>query len=56
MGRAFPEAQMVLPGLAGIANSPMAPAYDRDNTAIVEAVDNHAAGRIARAAARCGGA
>lgn len=49
MGRAFPEAQMVLPGLAGIANSPMALADDKGNTVIVEAVDNHAAERIARA-------
>ncbi|GAA1928478.1 DUF917 domain-containing protein [Streptomyces durmitorensis] len=49
MGRAFPEAQMVLPGLAGITNSPMALADDKGNTVIVEAVDNHAAERIARA-------
>ncbi|MGW7070426.1 DUF917 domain-containing protein [Streptomyces sp. NPDC054855] len=49
MGRAFPEAQMVLPGLAGISNSPMALADDKGNTIVVEAVDNHAAERIARA-------
>lgn len=49
MGRAFPEAQMVLPGLVGITNSPMALADDKGNTVIVEAVDNHAAERIARA-------
>lgn len=49
MGRAFPEAQMVLPGLAEISNSPMALADDKGNTIVVEAVDNHAAERIARA-------
>ncbi|MFD0068070.1 DUF917 domain-containing protein [Streptomyces sp. NPDC056690] len=49
MGRAFPEAQMVLPGLIGVSNSPMALADDKGNTLIVEAVDNHAAERIARA-------
>lgn len=49
MGRAFPEAQMVLPGLIGVSNSPMALADDKGNTIIVEAVDNHAAERIARA-------
>ncbi|MFB7715581.1 DUF917 domain-containing protein [Streptomyces sp. NPDC056105] len=49
MGRAFPEAQMVLPGLIGVTNSPMALADDKGNTIIVEAVDNHAAERIARA-------
>ncbi|GGV56584.1 hypothetical protein GCM10010277_58020 [Streptomyces longisporoflavus] len=49
MGRAFPEAQMVLPGLAGISISPMALADDKGNTVVVEAVDNHTAERIARA-------
>ncbi|MBO1330204.1 DUF917 domain-containing protein [Streptomyces sp. VRA16 Mangrove soil] len=49
MGRAFPEAQMVLPGLIGVSNSPMALADDKGNTIIVDAVDNHAAETIARA-------
>lgn len=49
MGRAFPEAQMVLPGLIGVANSPMALADDKGNTLIVEAADNHTAERVARA-------
>lgn len=49
MGRAFPEAQMVLPGLIGVPNSPMALADDKGNTIIVVAVDNHAAERIGRA-------
>ncbi|MFD8573246.1 DUF917 domain-containing protein, partial [Streptomyces sp. NPDC059639] len=49
MGRAFPEAQMVLPGLIGVTNSPMALADDKGNTIIVDAVDNHAAETIARA-------
>ncbi|MER5366904.1 DUF917 domain-containing protein [Streptomyces sp. NPDC002722] len=49
MGRAFPEAQMVLPGLIGVANTPMALADDKGNSIIVDAVSNHAAERIARA-------
>ncbi|WP_428956504.1 DUF917 domain-containing protein [Streptomyces sp. cg35] len=49
MGRAFPEAQMVLPGLIGVTNSPMALADDKGNTIIVDAVDNHAAEAVARA-------
>ncbi|MGW5649112.1 DUF917 domain-containing protein [Saccharopolyspora sp. NPDC003752] len=50
MGRAFPEAQMVLPGLIGVSNTPMAIADDKGNTMVVRAVDNHTAERIARAA------
>lgn len=49
MGRAFPEAQMVLPGLIGVTNTPMALADDKGNTIVVDAVSNHAAERIARA-------
>ncbi|MFI1379465.1 DUF917 domain-containing protein [Embleya sp. NPDC020886] len=49
MGRAFPEAQMVLPGLIGVRNSPMALADDKGNTIVVQAVDNVEAERIARA-------
>ncbi|MFI7677240.1 DUF917 domain-containing protein [Actinophytocola sp. NPDC049390] len=50
MGRAFPEAQMVLPTLAGIPASPMAVADDKGNTLVVDAVSNLWAERIARAA------
>ncbi|GAB1511262.1 DUF917 domain-containing protein [Actinophytocola sp. KF-1] len=50
MGRAFPEAQMVLPTLAGIPASPMAVADDKGNTLLVDAVSNVWAERIARAA------
>lgn len=50
MGRAFPEAQMVLPTLAGIPASPMAVADDKGNTLTVNAVSNLWAERIARAA------
>lgn len=49
MGRTFPEAQMVLPGLIGVANTPMALADDKGNSIIVDAVSDHAAERIARA-------
>lgn len=50
MGRAFPEAQMVLPTLAGIPASPMAVADDKGNTLVLNAVSNLWAERIARAA------
>jgi uncharacterized protein len=50
MGRAFPEAQMVLPTLSGVSVSPMAIADDKGNTLLLEAVSNASAERIARAA------
>lgn len=50
MGRAFPEAQMVLPTLAGIPTSPMAVADDKGNTMVLRTVSNLWAERIARAA------
>jgi len=50
MGRAFPEAQMVLPTLAGIPASPMAVADDKGNTLVLDTVSNLWAERIARAA------
>ncbi|TDV48863.1 DUF917 domain-containing protein [Actinophytocola oryzae] len=50
MGRAFPEAQMVLPTLAGIPTSPMAVADDKGNTLVLRTVSNLWAERIARAA------
>ncbi|GAA0592847.1 DUF917 domain-containing protein [Kutzneria viridogrisea] len=49
MGRAFPEAQMVLPTLSGISTTPMTVADDKGNTAVIDAVSNHWAERIARA-------
>lgn len=50
MGRAFPEAQMVLPTLAGIPASPMAVADDKGNTLVLDAVSSLWTERIARAA------
>jgi DUF917 family protein len=50
MGRAFPEAQMVLPTLAGIPTSPMAVADDKGNTMVLRTVSSLWAERIARAA------
>lgn len=50
MGRAFPEAQMVLPTLIGVRNTPMALADDKGNTLVLDAVSNHWAERIARSA------
>jgi DUF917 family protein len=50
MGRAFPEAQMVLPTLAGIPTSPMAVADDKGNTMVLRTTSNLWAERIARAA------
>jgi uncharacterized protein len=50
MGRAFPEAQMVLPALAGIPASPMAVADDKGNTMVLRTVSSLWAERIARAA------
>lgn len=50
MGRAFPEAQMVLPNLAGIPITPIALADDKGNTFVVDTVDSHTAERIARGA------
>lgn len=49
MGRAFPEAQMVLPTLAGIPTSPMAVADDKGNVLVLTAESNLWAERIARA-------
>lgn len=50
MGRAFPEAQMVLPTLIGVSNTPMAVADDKGNTLVLNAVSNLWAERLARAA------
>lgn len=48
MGRAFPEAQMVLPTLVGIPTCPMAVVDDKGNTLVLEAVSNLWAERLAR--------
>ena len=50
MGRAFPELQMVLPTLAGVAATPMAFADDKGNTGLLTTLDNQGAERIARVA------
>lgn len=48
MGRAFPEAQMVLPSLIGVTISPMAIADEKGNTTLVEAASDAWAERMAR--------
>jgi DUF917 family protein len=48
MGRAFPELQMCLPNLFGIAACPMTIADDKGNRALIEAVDNRWTERLAR--------
>jgi DUF917 family protein len=50
MGRAFPELQMVLFTLDGIASSPMAMADDKGNRILLDTVDNIWAERFARPA------
>lgn len=49
MGRAFPEIQMCLPTLSGIACTPMALSDDKGNGCIVDGVTNLWAERLARA-------
>lgn len=49
MGRAFPELQMVLPTLGGIAGTPMSIADEKGNTGILASVDNPWSERMARA-------
>jgi hypothetical protein len=48
MGRAFPELQMVLPTLSGIAGTPMSIADEKGNVGVLNTVDNHAAEALAR--------
>lgn len=48
MGRAFPELQMVLPTMSGIAATPMALADDKGNSAVLDTVDNVWTERLAR--------
>jgi DUF917 family protein len=49
MGRAFPELQMVLATLDGIAATPMSIGDEKGNTCVLHTVDNHAAEAMARA-------
>lgn len=48
MGRAFPELQMVLPTLDGIAATPMSIADEKGNTGILHTVDNRWSEALAR--------
>jgi uncharacterized protein len=50
MGRAFPELQMLIPGMHGIAATPMALADDKGNTLVLNTVDNRWTERLARSA------
>lgn len=50
MGRAFPELQMLLPTLGGIAATPMALADERGNSITMRTIDNAWAERFARSA------
>jgi uncharacterized protein len=49
MGRAFPEAHMVLPTLIGVSCTPMVIVDDKGNTMVLDTVTNQWAERIARA-------
>jgi uncharacterized protein len=48
MGRAFPELQMVLPTLDGIAATPMSIADEKGNTGVLSTVNNHWSEALAR--------
>lgn len=48
MGRAFPELQMVLPTLDGIAATPMSIADEKGNTGVLSTIDNHWSESLAR--------
>ncbi|MET0236284.1 MAG: DUF917 domain-containing protein [Kibdelosporangium sp.] len=50
MGRAFPEAHMVLPTLIGVSCTPMVIVDDKGNTMVLDTVTNQWAERFARAA------
>ncbi|MBP2319913.1 DUF917 family protein [Kibdelosporangium banguiense] len=49
MGRAFPEAHMVLPTLIGVSCTPMVIVDDKGNTMVLDTVTNQYAERFARA-------
>lgn len=48
MGRAFPELQMLLPTLEGIATTPMALVDEKGNNLVIDTVDNRSAEAFAR--------
>jgi DUF917 family protein len=48
MGRAFPEIQMIIPTMFGIAATPMAIADEKGNSAILNTIDNRWTERFAR--------
>jgi uncharacterized protein len=50
MGRAFPELQMVIPTLYGIASSPMGMADEKGNVSVFETISNSWTERLARSA------
>ena len=50
MGRAFPELQMTLPGMAGVTATPMGMADDKGNRLVLDTVDNRWTERLARVA------
>lgn len=50
MGRAFPELQMVLPTLSGVAATPMSIVDEKGNRGIFHTIDNYWAERLARTA------
>ncbi|MEJ3658651.1 DUF917 domain-containing protein [Actinomycetes bacterium KLBMP 9759] len=49
MGRAFPELQMVLPTLYGIAATPMSIADEKGNVGLLTTIDNRSSESLARA-------
>ncbi len=51
MGRAFPELQMLTPGLHGHAATPLGLSDEKGNRLVIHATDNHSAERLARSAA-----
>ncbi|MFZ0214312.1 MAG: DUF917 domain-containing protein [Candidatus Dormiibacterota bacterium] len=50
MGRAFPELQMSLPGMAGVRATPLALADEKGNRLVLETIDNRWTERLARSA------
>ncbi len=48
MGRAFPELQMVLPTLHGVAATPMSIGDEKGNVGLLTSIDNHWAESLAR--------
>lgn len=50
MGRAFPELQMTLPGMAGITAGPLGMADDKGNRMVLDTIDNRWTERLARVA------